>query len=131
MIGGWRAGFRSPKTILGFFAALVAILGLTVYGLTKSLGAIPQCQWMVPYVLLFGAGAFTFVALAILFTAWFAPEKLMLGEITGSAYATIMKLKLGDSQRGDVTVVVPAAGGRRKRRAALTSGEITVEEDNE
>jgi hypothetical protein len=117
--GGLRAAFRSPKTILGFFAALVAILAFATYGITKTLASNPQYQYLVPYVLGFAAGCFVFIAVAILVTAWFAPEKLMLGEITGAAYADLVRLKQGDSKVGEFVTTVRTRSTRRLREPKL------------
>lgn len=99
--------FRSPKTILGFFAILIGILGLSIFGLTKIFAQVDSLRIYIPWLLRFGAGAFIFVSLAILITAWINPEKLMLGEVRGEVYLQMLRLRQGDSATGDVIEQIP------------------------
>lgn len=81
-IGNVAGQLRSPRTILGFFAALMAILGITIFGLVRVFADVSALQGLIPIVLIFGGGAFAFIALAIIITSWVKPERLMLGEVT-------------------------------------------------
>lgn len=100
--------FRSPKTILGFFATLIGILGVSIYGLASVFAEVEELRVHIPVLLLFGGGAFVFIALAILITAWVNPEKLMLGEVRGDVYLQMLKLKQGDSELGEVIEQFPS-----------------------
>jgi hypothetical protein len=105
--GGFSGLVSSPKTILGFFVALIGLLGLSIFGLAKVFAEVEALRRYIPSLLLFGAGAFVFVAVSILITAWINPEKLMLGEVKGEIYLQMLRLRQGDNVAGDVIEQIP------------------------
>lgn len=106
-IGSLTGQLKSPRTILGFFAALMAILGTTTFALVSVLVDIESLQGLIPILLIFGACFFSFISLAILITSWIKPEKLMLGEVKGEVYLQMLQLHQGDSEAGDVIENIP------------------------
>ncbi len=123
--------FRSPKTILGFFAVLMGILGFSIFGLARVFADVPALQAHIPALLWFGGAAFVFITLAILITAWINPEKLMLGEIRGDVYLQMLKLRQGDSESGEVIEQIPAIPAKSQNTAitALPSFKSSKQED--
>jgi hypothetical protein len=80
--------------------------------------------------LIFGGGAFTFIALAILITSWVKPERLMLGEVKGEVYLQMLQLHQGDSLSGEVIeqIPIPVPNKRRKTKALPTT--VKTEDDS-
>lgn len=114
--------FRSPKTILGFFAALIGILGFAIFGLVRTFANVAELHAYIPALLWFGGAAFVFITLAILVTAWVNPEKLMLGEVRGDVYLQMLKLRQGDSVLGEVIEQIPSIPAR----SSSTSTSMTA-----
>jgi hypothetical protein len=121
--------FRSPKTILGFFAVLIGILGVSIFALARVFADVAELRTYIPALLLFGGGAFVFIALAILITAWINPEKLMLGEVRGDVYLQMLKLRQGDSELGEIIEQVPLVSSGSESRIALPSNGSSKQED--
>ncbi|MGN5163679.1 hypothetical protein [Aeromonas dhakensis] len=129
-IGNVAGQVRSPRTILGFFAALTAILGVIIFGLVRILADVSALQWLIPILLIFGGSAFTFIALAILITSWVKPERLMLGEVKGEVYLQMLQLHQGDSSSGEVIeqISIPVSDQRRKANVLPTT--VKMEDDS-
>ncbi len=92
----------SPKTILGFLGAMIAMLFFALVLLTRFLAQHETLEKYIPGLLIFGAVIFVFVLLSVLVICILKPEKLMLGEIKGEVYLEMLKLQQGDSYAGDV-----------------------------
>lgn len=93
------ANYRAPKTILGFFALVVAILSSsTVIGILARVAAL---HGLIIPVLLLLAGIAAAAIAGVIATAWKDPTILMLGQVSGEIYIANRKLTLGDSAAGD------------------------------
>lgn len=96
--------------MLAFYAT---VLGLT---LAATVGVVTALAWSrtatsaIPFVLCFGGLAFLLVLGSVLYINLRDPSRLMLGRVTGSEYAEIQHLRLGDSQSGEREVPVTFSG---------------------
>ena len=97
------ANYRSPKTVLGFFAIIVGIL---ITGATFVVGIFSReaaLHSLIVPVLLFCGGLVVVVLVGVFVTAWKDPTILMLGQVTGDVYIANRRLTLGDSNAGEFT----------------------------
>lgn len=100
-IGSGTAQFRAPKTILGFFAILLAILasgGVCAIGVIIK---VPALLGFVAPILIFLAVVFVVTLLGVFITAWKDPTILMLGQVSGEVYLEVHRQQLGDSSSGE------------------------------
>ena len=93
--------YKSPKTILGFFAIVVGILIAGTSAVIGLLSRVDALHSYIPWVLLFAAFVVVSVLVGIFVTAWKDPTVLMLGQISGQDYIENKKLTLGDSNSGE------------------------------
>ena len=105
--------YRAPKTILGFFAVVVALVLTGVGAATGILSRVEALHHLIVWVLGFGALIVVAVLLCVFITAWKDPTALMLGQISGHEYIENRKLALGDSESSEYTeaVVLPSEFG--------------------
>jgi hypothetical protein len=129
-IGSVAGNVRSPRTILGFFVLVMAILGITSVGIIKVLADIPTLHNLIPNLLMFGAGVFVFIVLAILITSWFKPERLMLGEVKGEVYLQMLQLHQGDSEAGEVLENIPFPTNSHNRNNKALGSSPKIEDDS-
>jgi hypothetical protein len=96
-----RGEFKSPKTVLGFFAGMVGIAAsvmvLTIWLVERT----ASLRYIVPSVLIAFLAIFLLVLISVMVIALKDPSKLMLGQISGRDYAEIQKITLGDSSSGE------------------------------
>ena len=113
--GRGTAQFRAPKTILGFFAIMVAILATAAVGAISVLARISQLQSYVAPILIFVALIIVLVLIGVFITAWKDPTILMLGQVSGEVYVEFHKQRLGDSTSGEYSekVLLPASDPTR------------------
>jgi uncharacterized membrane protein len=108
MDSGVAGVFKTPKTILGFFAIILAILFLASIWIVRILASDPTLHYLIVPILVFLAAILLLVLIGVFITAWKDPTILMLGQVTGEVYLQYRQLKLGDSSQGetieDVTV---------------------------
>ena len=95
------ANYRAPKTILGFFALVVAILSSSTVVVIGILARVPALHGLIIPVLLLLAGIAGAAIGGVIATAWKDPTILMLGQVSGKIYIANRKLTLGDSATGD------------------------------
>lgn len=111
--------YKSPKTILGFFAIVVGIL---VTGASAVIGLISRVESLhplIPWILVFSAIVVVIVLVGVFLTAWKDPTVLMLGQMTGHDYIEHKKLTLGDSGAGEYYEVISNTESPSSSRAAL------------
>lgn len=105
---GLAGVFKTPKTILGFFAVLLAILFLSAIWIIRILASDSSLHYLIVPILLFLASVLLLVLIGVFITAWRDPTILMLGQVTGEVYLKYRRLVLGDSTQGesveDITV---------------------------
>ena len=99
--GQGNARYKSPKTILGFFAILIGILGTTTVISVGVLARYPELHPLISDVLIFFASVFLLTLIGVFLTAWKDPSILMLGEVSGEIFLEYKKLTLGDSVAGE------------------------------
>jgi hypothetical protein len=121
------ANYRSPKTILGFFAIVVGIL---VSGATLVIGilsGVSDLRYLIVPILVFAALLVVAVLVGVFITAWKDPTVLMLGQISGEVFIENRRLTLGDHMSGeyseDVAVPRRVTPGGKTEVVALPSGE--------
>ncbi|MCH4813426.1 hypothetical protein [Vreelandella neptunia] len=96
-----NASYKSPKTILGFFAIVVGILIAGTSAVIGLLSRVESLHTYIPWILLFAAFVVVTVLVGVFVTAWKDPTVLMLGQISGHDYIENKKLTLGDSNSGE------------------------------
>jgi hypothetical protein len=90
----------NPRTVLGFYATVLAILLSGDIAAVAVLASSHVNTFLIPWLLGF-AGFIVFMLLAGVFVVTLIdPSKLMLGQITGTEYAQIHRVVLGDSDSG-------------------------------
>lgn len=92
---------RTPKTVLGFFALILAILFLSSTWIIRILASSPELHYLIVPILLFLAAILLLVLVGVFITAWRDPTILMLGQVTGEVYLQYRRLALGDSAMGE------------------------------
>ena len=123
------ANYRSPKTVLGFFAIVVAIVVTGATFVTGLLSRTPTLHHLVVPVLLFAGILVVAVLVGIFVTAWKDPTTLMLGQVTGEVFIENRRLTLGDSNAGEYTEDIVSAIPRAV--PVLPPGEGERSEDNQ
>jgi hypothetical protein len=97
------ASVKSPKTILGFFAAVIAILFAGATVVVGILARDPILHHLIVPILVYSGILIVVVLGGVFFTAWKDPTILMLGQVTGEVFIQHKKLILGDSFSGEFT----------------------------
>ena len=95
------ANYRSPKTILGFFAVVLSVLASATVVVVAILAGEPKLHRLIVPVLAFVGTVVVSSLASVLLTAWKDPTILMLGQVTGEIYIANRKLSLGDSGAGE------------------------------
>jgi hypothetical protein len=95
------ANYRAPKTILGFFALVVAILSSSTVVVIGIIARVPALHGLIIPVLLLLAAIAAAAIGGVIATAWKDPTILMLGQVSGEIYIANRRLTLGDSASGD------------------------------
>lgn len=106
-----RAGeVSSPKTILGFFAIVLAILVGGAVSAAVALGG-GDYRFLIPIIFLFVGVVFIVLVAIVVLAMWRDPTRLMLGRMTGREYIDFVRLTQGDSRHGEVDrrFVLPAS----------------------
>lgn len=93
--------YKKPKTVLGFFAIVLAILGTTGSAIVGLLSRTEPLHSAVPWVLAFLGFVFLGTLVGVFVTAWRDPTILMLGQVSGEDYLANRRLTLGDSDEGE------------------------------
>jgi len=106
------ASYKSPKTILGFFAIVVGILVTGASVVVGLLARFDSLHPFIPWILIFAAIVIVAVLVGVFVTAWKDPTVLMLGQISGQDYIENRKLALGDSSSGEYYEIIPEAGSQ-------------------
>ena len=111
----------TPKTALGFFAGVLAIL---TAGAVLTVGVIATQKterYLIPWILLFVfALFFLMLALVACIVVFGDPTKLMLGQISGSEYREYQEMVLGDSAAGERPAFPKSAS---RKTPPLVAGE--------
>lgn len=124
----------NPRTVLAFYATLVGLTLAAGGGIIAALSATSTSTYLIPGLLIFLALFVIGTAIAIMLVMLKDPSKLMLGQVSGTEYAEIQQVLLGDSSRGER--VIPVAHVEGGASAGLTvplslAGEENEEEEEE
>ncbi|MBU2696213.1 hypothetical protein [Pimelobacter sp. 30-1] len=92
---------ESPRTILAFHAVVIGLILSFTVGVTTTLAVSGAAVWMIPWVVGVGFLGGVGYAAAVFLVAKDDPSKLMLGQVTGTEYAEIQRVVLGDSSSGE------------------------------
>ncbi len=109
LIKGRGAGeYAAPKTVLGFYGAVLAIVEAGVIGALAVLATNDSLHYLVPWV--FGFAAVVLITLiGVVVTMNIRdPAKLQLGRVTAREYIEVQRMTLGDSIAGSYVEEVPA-----------------------
>jgi hypothetical protein len=126
-----RKQSTSPKTVLGFFAILLAIVATATVPVVAILASQKELRYLIPIVLGVVFGAFLLLMLVVLAIVVFGdPTRLMLGEMTGSEYSEHQRMVLGDNVSGVRPAInsplgIPQVASEGKDQGALTEGKAT------
>lgn len=102
---------ENPKTVLAFFATVLGIVLTAVVLATGLLVRQGGYEGAVIAVLVFGGGLAVLLIGAVFTLTLKDPSKLMLGQVTGTEYAEIQRVTLGDSSSGERTAaLLPVLG---------------------
>lgn len=97
---------ENPKTVLAFFAT---VLGIVLAAVVVAVGLLVRAngpEGTVVGVLIFGGVIATLLITAVFVLTVLDPSKLMLGQVTGTEYAEIQRVTLGDSSTGERTAAL-------------------------
>jgi hypothetical protein len=100
----------NPRTVLGFYAGVLAIV---LAGDVTAVGVLASTKVaisLIPWLLGFAALLVLLLLAGVFIVTLVDPSKLMLGQITGTEYANIHRVVLGDSdsgQRLETVQIVP------------------------
>ena len=95
----------NPRTVLGFLAT---VLGLVLAASISGIAIIASTKvatYLIPWLLLFCAILSVCLIAGVFIVTVLDPSRLMLGQVTGTEYAEIQKMVLGDSIRGERPVL--------------------------
>jgi hypothetical protein len=98
----------NPRTVLGFYAGVLAIVlagDVTAVGILASNKVATS---LIPWLLGFAALLVLLLLTGVFIVTLIDPSKLMLGQITGTEYANIHRIVLGDSDSGQRLETVQA-----------------------
>lgn len=119
------ARYQAPKTVLGFFAIVLAILVTGVAAVVAILARNSTVTYLIVPILVFAGIVVIGVLVGVFVTAWKDPTILMLGQVSGEIFVENRRLKLGDSVAGEQTVVIEATADAvvAPKRPAESGGE--------
>lgn len=107
--GKGTAQFRSPKTVLGFFAVLIAILASGAVFAIGIFARVPELHGFIAPILVFVGTVIVVTLIGVFVTAWKDPTILMLGQMSGEVYVEYRRQLLGDSTSGEYLEKNPVA----------------------
>jgi|GEM_PF-3540322 len=91
--------YTSPKTVLGFYAGLLAILEVGVVAVLAVLASQDDLHYLVPWVAGFGGSVFIAIIGIVVAMNIVDPTKLQLGQVTGREFIDYQRR--GDSIGGE------------------------------
>jgi hypothetical protein len=101
----------NPKTVLGFYATILGLLFTFTVASASVLAFSGRSLYLLPWLFGFAAaGGVALVAIVVRINLS-DPEKLMLGQVSGTEYVQISHQKLGDTVSGERTLLTPSVAG--------------------
>lgn len=121
--------YSAPRTVLVFYASVLAIIELGVVGAIGVLATQQGLRYLVPWVLLFGAIVLVALIGVVVAMNLKAPMKLQLQPVTGQEFIQHERLTLGDSNTSEFREDIVPAG------TSLVQGQLpktdAAQEDEE
>jgi hypothetical protein len=105
--GTKQGEYSSPRTVLGFYAGVLAILEAGVVGASAVLASQDSLHYLVPWVLAFGGVVLVGLIGVVIAINVRDPTKLQLGQISGREFIDYHRMTLGDSAGGEYIEEVP------------------------
>lgn len=120
----------NPRTVLGFYAGVLGLLLTAAVAAVGVLASTKEDTSLIPWLLGFAGLVVLLLLIGVFIVTLIDPSKLMLGQITGTEYANIHRVVLGDSDQGSRVEAVPYIPSDAVIVAteALTSTEELVNE---
>jgi hypothetical protein len=118
--------YKSPKTVLGFFAGMIGIAATVLISSIWILEGTSSLRYLIPVILAVFLALFLFVLISVIVITVKDPSKLMLGQISGRDYAEIQKITLGDSSSGERVESVRVSHSR----PSVVTVDADIVEDN-
>jgi hypothetical protein len=116
---------EQPKTVLGFYAISSAVMFSGMIGLVSVLAITGSAVFLIPYLAITAVVLFVALMLGVFLINVNSPEKLMLGQVTGSEFVEIQRVQLGDSRSGERVELIPRGGAPY----SMAAGEIVENEE--
>ncbi|WP_431835922.1 hypothetical protein [Cellulomonas sp. Y8] len=121
----------NPKTVLAFYATIFGITIVGMTGLVMVLATTKTATGLIPWILGVGTAGASLLVLGVYRLNSKDPAKLMLGQITGSEYASIQSVTLGDSSRGERVATVAATNPGAVVEVGELGNHGSVQEEEE
>lgn len=120
----------NPRTILAFWGVALSVI---VSGTVGTVGflASSESRYLVLPTLIFGGTLIVAIIVGLFVLCIVKPQRLMLGQISGTEYVAIEQRIYGDSDNGEFVgglAVAPIPAGTRTEN---TIGEVEEEEEEE
>jgi hypothetical protein len=96
-----------PNNVLSFYVIVLLVIEGACALALGFLGGREPLHYLVPYVLGFAAISFLGILVTVIVLTVKFPEKLMLGEVSGTEYVEIQQATLGDSRSGEFMATLP------------------------
>jgi hypothetical protein len=112
---------EQPRTVLGFYAISAGIMFSGMVGLIGVLGWTGEAAWLIPYLAIAAVAIFISMIVGVFVVNLKAPEKLMLGRVSGSEFVEIQRVQLGDSRSGERIEILP-----KGQRVDLVSSDAVL-----
>ena len=96
-----------PNNVLSFYVIVLLVIEGACGLALGFLGGRSSLHYLVPYVLGFAAISFLGILITVIVLTVKFPEKLMLGEVSGTEYVEIQQATLGDSRTGEFMASLP------------------------
>jgi hypothetical protein len=112
-----RGEYSAPRTVLGFYAGVLAILEAGVVGVLAVLATQDSLRDLIPYVLAFAGAVLVGLIVVVVAMNLKDPSKLQLSPMTGQEFIDYQRFTLGDSIGGDYVEEVPVVRRGQPRPA--------------
>ena len=123
MRGVMQRHTEQPRTVLGFYAISAGIMFSGIIGLISVLGWTGEAEWLIPFLAIAAILIFVAVIAGVFIVNVKAPEKLMLGRVSGSEFVEIQRVQLGDGQFGERIELLP-----KRRSLSPSPGDAVIVE---
>jgi hypothetical protein len=119
----------APKTVLGFYAGLLALLEAGVIASLVVLASQDDLHYLIPWVAGFGGVVFVGIVGVVVAINVVDPTKLQLGQVTGREFIDYQQITRGDSIGGDYIESPAAVPSRTSIPAATVNPQPQQDEE--